>query len=441
MKTIKLLFFTLLLFQFYSGSGQQFWLTTDEFWGGPKTGITRVNDSIMFVSTTNSVLRSTNQFDTLDKVLEASAIYSLLTTKQESVLAGGTGKIYISEDLGMTWDSTGITTTYPIKQIIENSYGEILAITGVFEEGDGVFFSRDGGKSWEQRNNGLSSYLGCDKITIDKNDRIYLAMSDPDNIGFGGLYISENSGLLWKKITVNIDSIGNNVRIGITTNLTVLHNDSVYLSFYGSGGNFGVELNIYKSIDDITANNEWNWLRVKNYSTWGMDETLYNIHMARNGNWYSSINGNIYNGGTCFSQNGRDWEILDYGLGLNEFGMHSEQSFVETEDGKIFMVQMLDERIYKTDKSILTNVPLPVEQKAQVTVYPNPILKGNKMNLKLDGMNGDKHIIVYDLTGKILHNAVTQENFIKFSGPQKEGAYLVSVRNNGFVSTSKIIIQ
>ena len=88
----------------------------------------------MFVSTTDAVLRSTNQFQSLEKSLDASAIYSLFATKQGKVLAGGTGKVFVSEDSGITWDSVGINTIYPIKQFIENRSGELFAITGVYED-------------------------------------------------------------------------------------------------------------------------------------------------------------------------------------------------------------------------------------------------------------------------------------------------------------------
>jgi len=441
MKTMKHIFLFILMLQGILAPAQQFWLTTNEFWGGPKTGITRVNDSMMFVSTTNSIMRTTNQFQNLDKVLDASAIYSLFSTKQGTVVAGGAGKVFISDDSGMSWDSIGINTIYPIKQIIGNSYGELMAITGIYEEGDGVFFSGDEGKSWENRNNGLSSYLGCDKIAIDKNDRLYLAMCDPDKLGFGGLFISENSGLSWHKIAVNIDSIGNNIRIGITINLSILHNDSIYLSLHGSGANHALQLNIYKSINDIIASSNWNRLLVKNNNTWGMDLLLNNIYRAQNGYWYSSVNGHIYTSGTCFSKEGKNWEILEYGLGLDKFGWHSEQFFIETEEGRIFMIQMLDERIYKTDKSILTSTPLPIEFEPQLSVYPNPVLKGEKIRIELDGMTGDKNIAIYDLTGKILHNSVTQQSFLEFTSPQKEGIYIVSVRKGNLEKALKIIVN
>lgn len=441
MKTIKQIILVLLFLPNIMVSAQQFWLTTNEFWGGPKTGITKVNDSMMFVSTTNSVMRSTNQFQKLDKVLDASAIYSLFSTKQGTIFAGGSGKVFISDDLGMSWDSTLINTIYPIKQIIENSYGELTAITGIYDDGDGVFFSRDEGKSWETRNNGLNSYLGCDKIAIDKNDRLYLTMCDPDKFGYGGLYISENSGLSWQKIVVNIDSIGNNIKIGITTNLSVLSNDSIYLSFYGSGGNFAVELNIYKSINDITTANNWSRLHVKNYNTWGMDELLNNIYLSQNGDWYSSVDGHIYTSGTCFSKEGKSWEILEYGLGLNEFERHSEQYFVETEQGKIFMIQMLDERIYVTDKSIPTNVPLPVELESQIKVHPNPIRKAEYFILEMDEYSDSNEISVYEISGKKLFNTRAYGPKTNIQAPVKEGIYIVSVRNGYSVNAQKIVVN
>ncbi|EFK96127.1 hypothetical protein LDC_1851, partial [sediment metagenome] len=92
---------------------QQFWLLTNEFWGGPKTGITLVNDSVFFVGTTSGVLKSTDDGNHFEKVLLASSVHTVFSSSSGTVFAGGTGKIYFSEDSGIQWDSVAINSVYP----------------------------------------------------------------------------------------------------------------------------------------------------------------------------------------------------------------------------------------------------------------------------------------------------------------------------------------
>ena len=441
MKTITLLVIATFFLPII-GIAQQFWNTTNEFWGGPKTGIVLVDDSIFFVGTTNSVLRSIDEFDHLEQVLSASEIHTVFATQNRKLLVGGTGKIFLSDNFGISWDSVTVNTTFPLKQFIENSYGELLAITGINDDGDGVFFSGDGGLTWDKRNNGLGTHLGCNKIAIDKNGRLYLAIQDEDVIGFGGLFISETTGLLWQKVAVNnIDLIGNSARVGIVTNLTVLPNDSIYLSFSGSGGNFAIEVNINKSINDVTDNSAWKIFYVKQNQTWGTDGMLNNIYIAQNDDWYSSITESISRGGTCYSKDGKNWALLDYGLGADLNNRRSEQFFAETSAGRIFMIQYLDERIYKTDKSIFTSSPKPIDVVPQINVYPNPVSKGEKLHIKLAGSSEENEVSVYDLTGRKIYSQLIFESKTEINAPLKQGMYIIEAKNLYSKSTKKILVE
>ena len=424
-----------------SVEAQQFWLTTNEFWGGPKTGIELADDSVFFVSTTNSVLRSTNAFNQLELVLTASEIHTIFASAGGKLLAGGSGKVFFSDDLGANWDSTVISTTYPLKQFVVNAAGDLFAITGVHDEGDGVFFSEDGGVSWEKRNSGLGNYLGCDKIAIGENNRLFLAISDEAVTGMGGLFISENSGLDWEKINVGIDSINSSVRIGTTTNLSILPNDSVYLSFYGSGGNFGVELNIYKSLNDVSQNNAWDVLDLKHYQVSGMDDAMNNIYISQNGDWYSSTSESVRSGGTCYSKNGKNWNVLDYGLGTDIYSRRNEQFFVETSNGRIFMIQYMDERIYTTDTSIVTNTPRPIEVNSNIKIYPNPVRKGENLTLELETRHHSAEISFYDITGRRLFYTQTNADEMNIPAPTKDGIYVVSVKKGMIEEAMKFVVN
>ena len=56
---------------------QQFWLTTYEFPGGPKTAIALKDDSTMFVATAAGIIRSYNQANKFDTCFTNPEIQSL----------------------------------------------------------------------------------------------------------------------------------------------------------------------------------------------------------------------------------------------------------------------------------------------------------------------------------------------------------------------------
>lgn len=421
---------------------QQFWHLTNEFWGGPKTGITLVDDSVLFVSTTNGILKSTDEGKHFEQVLSASSGHTIFASSNGNILAGGKGKIYVSEDLGAFWDSVSLSSDYPVKQIIENKYHALFAITGDLNQGDGVFYSEDNGKTWESRNNGLGILRGCEKIAADKNGRLYLTISDEESTGNGGLFISETYGLLWEKVSIKLDSINGSVKIINPTGLSISPDDSLYISFFGVATNYLVQLNICKSIDDVPMENPWRTFHVHKTSNWWEDRPLNNIHFSQQGDWYSSYTETVNQGATYFLKaNDENWNRIDYGLGTSEDGWRHEQIFTEKKSGQIFMIQYLDERIYTTDKSLVTDVNPPKKNPVSIQVYPNPVKAGDKLSVQTPGISGSMEVSIYDLTGrKILVNP-NSDNTFEITGQVKSGIYILSVKNQDMVFTGKILIN
>ncbi|MGC9353302.1 MAG: T9SS type A sorting domain-containing protein, partial [Mariniphaga sp.] len=359
-----------------------------------------------------------------------------------TVFAGGTGKIYFSENAGITWDSAVINSVYPVKQIIENKYEILFAITGVEDEGDGVFCSEDNGKTWEDRNNGLGMLRGCEQIAADKNGRLYLTISDKNSTGKGGLFISETYGLFWEKISIKMDSIFGAVRITIPTGLSISPSDSLYISFYGVAYNILVQLNICKSIDDVALESSWRPFYVYKTSSWWIDRPLNNIHFSQKGDWYSSFTQMPNSGATYFSETGGNfWNRIDYGLGLSEDGWRRPQQFVEKTSGRIFMIQYLDERIYTTDKSLVTDVKPPLQNSASIHIFPNPVKAGEKLTVQIPTAGNSVEISIYDLTGRKLLENAGSNRINEITVPEKPGIYIVAAKYQDAVKTEKILVQ
>ena len=443
-------FIIVLLFAFQV-KAQRFWLTTYEFPHGPKTGITLTKNNCLFVGIENGVIKSCDEGNHFEISLKSSAVFTVFSTKEGNVLAGGSGKIFVTNNSGQHWDSITIDSPYPVTQFVENSNQELFAVTSAYSDslrnfvGSGVFFSDDKGLTWIPRNNGLGIYKSCGRIAIDRNNRLYLAASDYYKSGNGGLFISDNNGIDWKHIDVTIDgknAIADQIKVGNTFGLSVSPQDSLNFSFSGVAANTGVEINCRKSIYDIEKNNFWKVYQVFNSNLWWDDRILFNIHFAKNGDWYSSNEGLRNTAATYYSKiKGQTWSKVDYGLGLNDHLIRTERFFAENQEGKIFMVQWLDERIYWTDASILTSTK-PIEESAKdLNPFPNPVNRNENFSIRLNNSNNVNIINIYDNLGRKLISETVINDVHSMQAPIKSGIYYIEVVNKHTRKTAPLLVK
>lgn len=434
----------------YVGTAQQFWLTTYEFPGGVKTSLARSGDSTLFVGTAAGVIRSFNQGYKFDTVLTRGNIFSLFVSSGNTLYAGSAGKIYSSVNLGTSWDSATLNLNFPVIKIIENTNGHLFAITGLTDNngftGAGVYFSDNGGTSWVQRNTGLGVYLCCDEITADKNGRIYVAVADELATGNAGLFYSDNEGQQWNHIDITFDgknAVANNLQVVKTSGLSVSPDDSLFISFEGIAVNTLVNLNLCKSIADVTSNSQWQNLQVRNAGNWWNDAQLNTIHFAHNGDRYSSRKGTVSTGGTYFCKNGTyTWHRHTEGLGLDIDGNFNYQLFTETSKGKVFMVQLLGELINVTDTSRYTptGIYAPVEDRDVITVYPNPASANGEFSIVFNNGYTAQHIVLLDATGRQIYELRTGRGKTTLTAPREKGMYLIQISDNESRKLFKLLV-
>lgn len=425
----------------------KFWLTTYEFPYGPKTGIGLINDTTLFAGIYNGIIKSTNSGQHFDISLNSTAIYTIFISKSGNIFAGGKGKIFKSEDNGIHWDSVTVNTKYPVVQITENSKRKLFAVTNGYNidrqemSGDNVLFSEDGGQSWSVRNTGLKQYGGCNKIIVDKNDRLYAAVVDDNVTGAGGLYISNNDGLNWVQANINYDgqdAISGTPRIQHLTGLSVLKNDSVYVSLEGIAVNAEVRLNIRKHIDDIMQNSNWSIYKVSDTNSWWLDRPLNDIYQAGNGDRYSSYSQRINTGGTYFKKSGNyPWNRIDTGLGLDVSGVRTHQYFAETSGGRIYMIQMYDERIYRADTSRV-DTGLPNHYSDRELFYcPAKVTAGASFEVKMMSGYHCQAVHIYALSGK---NIISFDKPQSVIAPSNKGIYLIAVSIDNIKYWKKLLV-
>lgn len=416
---------------------QKFWLTTDEFPGGLKIGITGSDEGSIFVACTDGILKTTDEGHTWQNLLHTSSLYSIYAANNGVILAGGSGKIFYSNNYGVSWDSVSLNVKYSVIGFKHTSNGNLFAITGGVDQnlgfvGAGVFVSENNGKSWTQRNNGLNNFLSCDHIAVDKHDNLYLTVQDELSENNGGLFISKDFGLNWEHINIKIDGkniFSDDINVTYTLGLDISPADSIYISFQGVAVNVAVELNLSKSIYDLHSDNYWSVNNVSGSFSWWLGRILTGIYFAKNGDEYSSTYGSPAIGGTYFMKSGTKWERVLYGLGLDIQGLYNFQHFYENGCSKVFMVQNLDERVYWTDTSMTETSVDEINSKASFSVYPNPSHTNSKINIAFSDNAELKEITIIDLKGNEVLTATGTGSKVEIDSPKIPGVYFINYKN------------
>jgi hypothetical protein len=347
-----------------NGYTQGFWLTTPDFPGGPKTSFVGLEDSILFAGTVNGIWKSENEGFSWTKKLTSSYIYNMHASSNGTIIAGGFGKLFFSNDKGTTWDSVSVSSALPIIKIVENKDHEYFFISSGFtnEEGfvgNGVFYSNGDLKSWVQRNNGLPAHLRSgEHLAVDRNGRVYVTLADENTSGLGGLYYSDNDGLNWTQSPLLVNNLGT-IKVLNSFSISITPHDSVVVSVNGTAVNISTRLNLIKHVNDVAKNIPWRPWRIRKAGNWWEDLNLNSIHFAKNGDWYSSVSAPRSIGGSFYSTDKEHtWIRETTGLGISRTDGYESNFHYESAAGKVFMVQLLDERVYYTTQSLVNPITL-----------------------------------------------------------------------------------
>lgn len=137
-------------------------------------------------SSVNGIYVSTDKGENWQDVnmasMDGQIFFSLAEDSLGNLYAGGINKLLLSNDKGNTWQIiSNVNSHFTDILIDKNNY-----IYTSFADG-GMFLSKDGGSTWEEKSKGLEELVGIRSLLLDKNGFLF---AGTDGIG---IYKSKKS--------------------------------------------------------------------------------------------------------------------------------------------------------------------------------------------------------------------------------------------------------
>ncbi|SDM58844.1 Por secretion system C-terminal sorting domain-containing protein [Catalinimonas alkaloidigena] len=403
--------------------------TTDDIWVGTvEEGIFRSHDRGM---TWEAVLP-----------LEDLPVSFLAITPQGTVYAlVGANALYRSDNGGESWSSTPLETTFSVTDLLVVGEDTLFAATGDLVEGPndsglfrgaGIFRSVDRGATWQALDLGLGSGRYVAHLARDRQGRLFAAVNEY-HARDGRLLYSTDEGTSWYPMpTPRFETGGsapNESSIVQIFALDVAPDDSLYLSYGGAFGSASTQVTLVHSFEGAVAALPWQHKQVVPIGyAWDYPEIHNLLFVPDRGHVYvnrrtmaTPTNGSIF-----VSDDGQaPWQSVPlYPVGPR----YHQCQFARQHDGRIFVVQEGDHRVYFTDHSQRTPTSAPQDEFAwAVSVFPNPA--DDFISVHVSDA-APVRLLLQDLTGRTVGQTERQPSGGHVTFPVAglpRGVYLLSV--------------
>ena len=151
------------------------------------------NDGVIFAGDGqyNKLYRSNNNGNNWELSANLSSLV-FVTDSNNIVYCGTFDGLFFTTDNGITWSENEYFSNRPVSAMLIDKNNGIYCGTGYYDDGDGVFYSSDGGENWKQL--GLGG-----KIVLS------LAFNSSGNLYAGtpvdGLFYTDDMGTTWHNYT------------------------------------------------------------------------------------------------------------------------------------------------------------------------------------------------------------------------------------------------
>jgi photosystem II stability/assembly factor-like uncharacterized protein len=262
-----------------------------------------VNNSLAYLG--SGIYKTTDggNFWKLVGVTEAGAFSKIIVHPLNSnlVYAGATKRgrgFYRSQDAGATWERMN---SYNVTDVSINPQNEDEVLIGV--DGQGVFWTRDGGINWANRSNNMDA--GIARVSVQfapSNPAIAFALVETNGLGY--IYKTTNTGVHWGRIFTGDESFFNGQ--GFYDNYIAVHptNPNVVLA----GG-----IDIWRTINGTTFENITNGY--SNQSKMHVDQHCATFYTKNPNIIYVGNDGGIYRTDDL----GSIWRAINNNLQVTQF--------------------------------------------------------------------------------------------------------------------------
>jgi hypothetical protein len=453
---MKNIFFTLLLLiSSHLSFSQNYWKETPSSptnmvdYGN--TCIAINSDNTLFTGTLQSgIYRSFNQGATWDKCLDLTgvSVNKIICKNAFEMFALTSKAIYYSENKGTTWQKFDFPTTYELTDLEVLPNGNLIASTAMIKDfpdgsyeyyGEGVFISSSNGRNWKNSSKGLLYNKAITHLAVNAKGFMLASMASFTS-GQGGVYYSVNGGEEWfimPKIRFKGHKTGADYSPESMYEIHCLEfdaQDNVYVSFHGSGGNFGFEGGFYTKFTSAIAAEQWYPLALNKLGFEWQFHPFHSIFYTKNQEHrYASLNtfNSVSFGGAYVNRAkvSTDKRVVS---GISPVrNSYLKMMFVENTNGRIFAIQNLDHRVYYTDSAISKPTGIDKISKTGLLLSPNP--SSSFVNLQFE--NKEEQIVkaqLFDMQGRLVQEETNLYNnqFIFDINKQLHGLYLILIQTN-----------
>lgn len=437
-----------------------FWSTTatqpNSRFGNTSLVISPVGDTLIVGTIDAGIWLSPDGGDSWQQTLipgEGESIFSLAHMGDGLVLAGGEGKIFRSVDGGDFWETIFLPSAFPVRDFVRNSKGQLFLCTADYYDftdwGDGVFRSDDGGRTWQARNSGFVLNRAIWRLAVDSADRLFASMFNGTTASGAGLFLSENDGNSWVNLPLQADGggvVGDEIRLGQIYCLEVSPEDSLYLSYLGLSGTIGLSGGLRQSLAGARAGEFWDRYSLFPVVSYWLGAGPYTLYFTSRGYLLGSRQAGPSSGGPYVSKDrGSNWVRQVGGLSLTGDGFNACH-FAERTDGRIYMIQEADPRVYRTDRlrEPSTAVPLVRQNVAELSVFPNPFRESLTL-IWPEGAGGAARLQLIAPAGRIIREERMTGNAGSFlswqPGELPAGLYILRLETRSGIFQRRVVVS
>ena len=350
--------------------------------------------------------------------------------------------IFKSEDQGLNFKFLGVTDYY-FTTLAYNSKGYIFAGQGMYtNEGNGIYRSKDGGKTWESF---FKISTGINSIIIDSQDKIYAAISA------GSVIRSTDDGETWEELDVNSGYLGINDEghiFSFSSNIIYRSMDNgesweeVGVGEYDPTAGEGYGRIIFNSKTKTAA--YYGLVTIDNGRSWWKQED-YGYGFGNTNNMYFAVDSSYnwlvaYKGGILRStENGKSWERMDTS-GLKHSGFIRP---AVSPDGHIYVFGATGGLYRSRDRFV--SVEEKPEDLSFIKNFPNPATNKTQVIFNIK-KSCELSLSVFDALGKLCETKnygiieYGETNILLDTENYPPGTYTCKIQCGGEVQNHSFVI-